>query len=234
VLPYIEWGINRQVIARCRNYLQLHAATLAKNGSAIILAGNSGAGKSTLAAALFARGWTYLCDEFAMINPATLFVHAFPKALCIKSGSFDVVKRLGLPLWHKRYYVRAYKGPVSYVVPRSGVSRRNRSSYPVRHVIFPQFTEGATPRLPPLSRAPAAFALSSLVLNRGTFGPLATSIISTIVRNASCFRLQTGPVWETCNLLESLFSECNPTPRTIDLRPPKDLKTAARQPVKHR
>ena len=36
-------------------------------GEVVGLMGDNGAGKSTLAAGLVARGWTYMCDEFALI-----------------------------------------------------------------------------------------------------------------------------------------------------------------------
>ncbi|MFQ5810908.1 MAG: hypothetical protein ACE5JM_14925, partial [Armatimonadota bacterium] len=115
VLPYLEWGINWRVIATRTEYVQLHAATLAYEEQAVVFAGPSGTGKSTLAAGLLARGWRYLSDEFALIDSDTRHVHPFPKALCIKAGSFDVVERLNLPLWRRRHYVKAFKGRVGYL-----------------------------------------------------------------------------------------------------------------------
>ncbi len=67
VLPYLEWAVNWRIMARCTDCLLVHAASMARNGQGVVFAGQSGAGKSTLVAGLLARGWQYLCDEFAMI-----------------------------------------------------------------------------------------------------------------------------------------------------------------------
>jgi hypothetical protein len=45
-----------------------HAATAARDGRALVLAGDSGAGKSTLLAALVGRGWQMLGDELAPVT----------------------------------------------------------------------------------------------------------------------------------------------------------------------
>ena len=83
--------------------------------SGFIFAGNSGAGKSTLAAGLLCRGWRYFYDEFALVSPRSLHLHPFPKAICIKAGSFNVVRRLRLPLWNRLYRVRKLCCRVGYI-----------------------------------------------------------------------------------------------------------------------
>ena len=42
LFPFLEWGINWQVIARWSHYLQIHAATLSRFGQGIVLAGSPG------------------------------------------------------------------------------------------------------------------------------------------------------------------------------------------------
>jgi len=204
VLPYVEWGINWRVIATRADYLQLHAATMARDGRGVIFAAKSGAGKSTLAAGLLSRGWGYLSDEFALIHPETLRVHPFPKAVCIKSGAFDVVEGLNLPLWQRRHYVKAFKGRVGYLPPYRLGPNAVGGPCPVRHVVFPRYTQGALPRVHEISRADAAFRLAASALNRHVFGHRATSIVSDVVRGALCFELECGAIEETCDLVESL------------------------------
>lgn len=206
VLPYIEWGINWRVIAARTDYLQLHAATLARDGQAVVFAGPSGAGKSTLAAGLLARGWSYLSDEFALIDPETLLVHPFPKALCVKAGSFDVVERLKLPVWRRRHYVKAFKGQVGYISTRDIATQVATKPCPIRFVVLPRYAEGTEARLYALPRARAAFLLAQHVLNRNAIGGQAISILSDAVRNAECMRLEAGPLDATCDLLESLLA----------------------------
>jgi len=204
VLPYLEWGINHRVIATCSEYLQLHAATLAHAGGGVMLVGESGCGKSTLTVGLAARGWGYLSDEFALIAPDTLHVHPFPKALCIKAGSFDVVRRLGLPLWRRRPYVKALKGKVGYVSPLD--VNAETSAFPIRLIVFPRYTGVGRTALYPISRGRAAFSLAANAFNRHLFGDRLVPLLAEVVRNAACVALEPGGMDETCDLLESLVS----------------------------
>lgn len=203
LLPYLEWGINWRVIARRGEFLQLHAAVLSHNGRGVLLVGDSGVGKSTLAAGLISRGWKYLSDEFALIHPATLRVHPFPKALCVKEGSFDVVTRLGLPLWRRGHYVKAFKGPVGYVRTADLGARVATEPSPIRFVVFPRYTGSGKPRLYPVARGSAAFMLAANAFNRNVFRERTVSILSRVVREARCVRLETGDLEDTCDLIES-------------------------------
>ncbi len=64
----------------------LHAAVLARNGSAFLFPAPPGSGKSTLAWALLNRGFEYLSDELAPLNLETLEVLPFPRPLCLKEN----------------------------------------------------------------------------------------------------------------------------------------------------
>ncbi|MGE9115877.1 ATP-binding cassette domain-containing protein, partial [Escherichia coli] len=64
-----EMAMNLQLALGERRFLLLHAATVERDGRAIVLTGESGAGKSTLAALLSGRGWRLMGDEFALVNP---------------------------------------------------------------------------------------------------------------------------------------------------------------------
>ncbi len=203
LLPYLEWGINWRVIARRREFLQLHAAVLSHGGRAVLLVGDSGVGKSTLAAGLISRGWEYLSDEFALIHPETLRVHPFPKALCVKKGSFDVVTRLGLPLWRRGHYVKAFKGPVGYVRTADLGTRVATEARPIQFVVFPAYAAGSKPRLHSVARGSAAFMLAANAFNRNVYSERTVSILSRVVREARCVRLETGDLEDTCVLIES-------------------------------
>ena len=137
VLPHLEWIINWQIIQQRGEYVQLHAAALEIGGKALILPGDPGCGKSTLTAGLLARKWSYLCDEFALIDRATLAVHPFPRALCMKERSFPVVDGLGLPLRRKIPYRKPVKGRVAFLNPREIRSDIEGRPSPVRWVVFP-------------------------------------------------------------------------------------------------
>ncbi len=207
VFPFLEFGINSRVITTRCDYLQIHAATMVRCGKGFIFAGGSGYGKSTLAAGLLSLGWRYLSDEFALIDPATLYAHPFPKAVCVKAGAFDIIQRLGLPFARRRVYVKGMKGRVGYINPCDVGPNTVAGPTAIRFIVFPKYTEGGRPRLYPISRARALIDLTGCALNRHVYGDRAPAILAEVVRGAECFRLEAGPIDDTCKLIESLLSE---------------------------
>ena len=204
VFPYLEWGINYRVIATRPEFLQLHAATLCYRDAGVMLVGPSGSGKSTLTAALAARGWGYLSDEFALIDPATHALHAYPKALCIKAGSFDLVRRLGLPLWNRRPYLKAFKGRVGYVSPHEVTVRTQPC--PLRLIVFPRYAGGTQPTVRPVERGRTAFLLAANAFNRHVFGDGVVPLLADVVHDVRCVALEPGDLDATCTALEKLLA----------------------------
>jgi HprK-related kinase A len=84
-----EMGMNLQIALGERRFLLLHAASVEREGRALILTGESGAGKSTLATLLGESGWRFMGDEFALIEPTTGMAHPFPRPSSLKNASID-------------------------------------------------------------------------------------------------------------------------------------------------
>lgn len=199
VLPYLEWAVNYAFLNHCRRFVLLHAATVCWHGMGMALVGPSGSGKSTLAASLVARGAEYLCDEFALVDPETLRLHPFPRALCVKAGAFALIRALGLPLWRRRSYVKAFKGRVGYV--RAGDLRPARRCVPLDVVVFPRFTGAGGPMLHRMARSQAAFALAGAVLNSHLHRGSTAETAARIAARATCRILEVGPPAATADLL---------------------------------
>ena len=204
VLPHLEWYINWQIIRSRRDYLQLHASSLEIDGQAIILPGDPGSGKSTLTASLLSTGWSYLCDEFALIDPETCRVHPYPRALSIKEGSFLIADRLGLPLCRKTPYQAAAKGRVAFLNPLDLRADVVGKPARIRWVGFPKYVAGATPMLQPLTRSEAAHELARQCFNARVFAARSLHIFAEIIRGAECYRLRSGEITATCELIEQL------------------------------
>lgn len=204
-LPFVEWGINYQLVGKRSNFLCVHAAALSRHGHGVLFPGQSGSGKSTLAAGLLARGWRYLSDEVALIDPVTLHVHPFPKALCIKSGAFADVRGLDIPFAGRRHYVKGAKGQVAYVNPLCMGSSAIGRHCPIRFVILPRFVPASAPRLLRLASAQAAFELTRNAMNRIAFGDRAIGLLTEVAQRAESFTLRSGPLRETAKLLETLI-----------------------------
>ena len=203
VLPYLEWAVNYRFIMDCRRFVLVHAATVVWRGRGVALVGASGSGKSTLAAALVTRGAEYLCDEFALIDPETLRLHPFPRALCVKSGSFPLMRQLGLPLWRRRSHVKAFKGRVGYV--RSCHLHPGAESAPLDTVIFPSFTGGDGPRAYPTPRSQTALALAGGVLNGHHHVRSAGEMAARAAARVAGHALSVGPIEATADLVAALL-----------------------------
>lgn len=205
VLPFVEWTMNACVAKFLPAFYQIHAATVSYQGGGVILAGTPGAGKTTLAAGLLARGWSYMSDEFALIDPHTQMLEAYPKALCIKAGSFEPALRLGLPLDIRHILHKGGKGPVSLIDPLAVRPDAISKPCPVRMIVFPQYQPDTKPDLIPMSRAQAVFELVQLSFNFTKFRSRGLDLLADIARRAVCVRLRCSDLPETCSLLESSF-----------------------------
>jgi HprK-related kinase A len=203
LLPHVEWAVNWQIVRQLAAYLQVHAGVVERNGNGFIFPGTPGSGKTTLCAGLISRGWRYLCDEFALIDEEG-DLHPYPKALCVKQGSFDVMARLDLPRLCPRQYKKGRKGLVTYLGPTELKVDVNGRPCPLRYVVFPAYTQGAEPRLTPIPRGEAVFLLRQLTFNFQDFGQEALRILTRSVQRARCYRLVSGDIHATCDVMEQL------------------------------
>jgi hypothetical protein len=85
---------NRVATTEPPDAVRIHGGVVALGDRAVVICGESGTGKSTLTAALVQRGWRYLTDEVAVIDPSTFAVTPYPKWIDLSPGSLDL---LGLP-----------------------------------------------------------------------------------------------------------------------------------------
>jgi len=207
LLPYVEWVTNWEVPRALPDYLHLHASSLEVNGQGVILPGDSGSGKSTLALGLLTRGWRYLCDEFALIHGRHRTLAPFPRALCIKRPSYPVAESLGIELAGRPHYLKGAKGYVRFLSPCEISPHGIGRPCPIRYVIFPTYTAGAEPTLTPMTRAEGAFALHKVCFNLFGCKQLGLDVLADVVRGADCYRLVSGEIHRTCDLVEGLVTE---------------------------
>jgi len=145
-------GAFNHFVSRSATHVVLHAAALADtDGRVVVFPADRNAGKSTLAAALVQRGWTYLGDESAALNPATLEMLPCAKPLSLDATSRSVLElRDGLgdevPLREVAAGAVAWSGPA----PRP------------HRVIVPSYDPDAVPEL---HRVDGIDALVTLVRN---------------------------------------------------------------------
>jgi HprK-related kinase A len=141
-----EMAMNLQMALGQRRYLLLHASTVEREGRALLMTGLSGAGKSTLAALLAARGWRLMGDEFALVDPATGLVHAFPRLVSLKNEAIGVVERALPQARFGPLLAGTPKGAIRHLVPDAeAVARMAEPARPAL-LLFPRFGFAAAER----------------------------------------------------------------------------------------
>ena len=141
-----EMGMNLQMALGQKNYLLLHAATVEKDGRALILTGESGAGKSTLSALLGERGWRLMGDEFGLLDLETGGLLPFPRAISLKNGAIRVMEK---EVAADRFGPRLEdtpKGAIRHLRPNAAaIGRMGEGAMPTL-ILFPRFGPAAAVR----------------------------------------------------------------------------------------
>ncbi len=134
-----EMGMNLQMALGQRRYLLLHAAVVERDGRALVMTGISGAGKSTLAALLGGMGWRLMGDEFALLDPATGRIHAFPRLVSLKNASIGVVEAALPDAVFGPLLAGTPKGDIRHLVPgQEAIAAMDRAAMPAL-ILFPTF-----------------------------------------------------------------------------------------------
>ena len=141
-----EMGMNLQMALGQRRYLLLHASVVERDGRALLMTGMSGAGKSTLAALLGAQGWRLMGDEFALVDPATGLVHAFPRLVSLKNAAIAIVEQ-GVPAGRFGPLLeRTPKGAIRHLVPDAAAVTAMDMPAAAALILFPRFGFGTAER----------------------------------------------------------------------------------------
>lgn len=156
VAPTLKAYLVVRALQACTGLCAVHAGALVRSGRCLLMPGPSGHGKSTLTAALAANGFDLLGDDTIVLVKGDLSARAVPIGICVKNGSWDLLRPFypkldALPVHH-----RADGKIIRYLRPDAeGLSRTQGRSWPVRWMVFPKYADGAETRLTPISQAEA-------------------------------------------------------------------------------
>jgi len=177
-----EMGMNLQMALGQKRYLLLHAASVEKDGRALILTGESGAGKSTFAALLGERGWRLMGDEFALLDLETGMLRAFPRAVSLKNGAIALMEREVIPTRFGPRLDGTPKGSIRHMRPdAAAIARMGEGARPAL-LLFPRF--GAAEAVRPVGQAEIFMRLTQASTNYVALGAAGfdalTRLVSTI------------------------------------------------------
>jgi hypothetical protein len=183
------WRVNSEAIRRTRGFLLLHAGAASWNGAGVLLPAAMDSGKTTLVAGLIRAGFDYLSDEAAAIDPASTWVHPYPKPLSMEPSSVEAIRDLAGRLPAKY----AWGTRVQYQIRPSDLRPRSvGTACPVRYVVAPEYDRTHETGLHPISRAAAVTILADNSFNLDRFGSRGVRTLARVVEQADCYRLRIG------------------------------------------
>ena len=204
VLHYLFWHVNRQAVERSEQHVILHAAGVAREGVGCVLPAASECGKTTLAAGLVQRGFKYLTDEAVAVNPETMTLHAFPKALSIDRGSWTVLPDLEP---EPTSLLRTYP-PEQWHVPASDIRDNALASTATpKVVISPRYREGAKTEITPVKRSDMVVRLATLTFDFRSRLRRNASTLARLASASACFDLVVGDLDEACSLVDGAVAQ---------------------------
>jgi HprK-related kinase A len=188
-LPLLEWGLNWSLGARCNHLLLLHAGVVERGGRAVLLPALPESGKSTLTAALTARGYRLLSDEFGAVRLSDGMMLPLVRPVALKNASIDVIRGFAPGAVIGPTFPKTRKGDVAHLAPSAeSVGRRHQPAEPAL-IVFPKFTAGADTQLEPMLRSRAFVKLSANSFNYAVLGPDAFDAVGSLIDRCGCYRL---------------------------------------------
>lgn len=199
-----EMGMNLQVALGERRFLLLHAATVERDGRALILTGESGAGKSTLATLLGVDGWRFMGDEFALIEPATGMAHPFPRPSSLKNEAIEAALAVIDPARFGPLLADTPKGRIRHVVPPvdalAGMARPARPAL----ILFPRF--GLAEAARPVPPSEAFVRLTQASTNYVALGERGFDALTALVKTVPCVALDYPDMATARRMIDDLWS----------------------------
>ena len=201
-----EMGMNLQMALGQKRYLLLHAGSVERDGRALILTGHSGAGKSTLAALLGERGWRFMGDEFALLDPESGRLHAFPRAISLKNAALRLFgeaspDRLGPVLRGTP------KGMIRHLrPPADAIARMDEPAAPAL-ILFPRYGSDLEPTDRPVGAAEVFVRLTQASTNYVALGAQGFDALSTLVTSVPARAIDYSSSDEAIAIVERLWSE---------------------------
>ncbi|MDG5489161.1 HprK-related kinase A [Sphingomonas sp. BGYR3] len=198
-----EMGMNLQMALAQRRHLLLHASTVERDGRCVLMTGVSGSGKSTLSALLMARGWRLMGDEFALLDPETGMVHAFPRLISLKNQSVAVMQaalpdgRFGPP------QPATPKGDIRHLIPdAAAIAAMDRTARPAL-ILFPSYGHAADER--PVEPSEVFVRLTQASTNYVALGERGFAALTRLVRTVPARAIDYPDTDSALAMVERLF-----------------------------
>jgi HprK-related kinase A len=207
-LVMLEWGLNWCFYGQADQFLNIHAAVVAREDQALILPGQPGAGKSTLCAALAHRGWRLLSDELALIRPGDDKLLPIVRPLSLKNQSIELIRAFAPEAVLGPETDNTAKGRIALVrPPQDSVLQAQVPARPA-WIVFPRYVAAAPAELVPATKTRSFFRLAANSFNYQILGETAFRETCKLVDACPCFDFTYSNLDEAVAIFDHL-----PSPR---------------------
>ena len=197
----MNWCISTQA----HQYLIFHAATVERNGRAVIMPAPSGSGKSTLCAALIHRGWRLISDELTLISLSDQTVQPLVRPVSLKNKSIAIIQAYVPEAVMSDVTLDTVKGTVAHMkVPDAHIVDMAIPSTPT-WVIFPKYVANAAPQLTPVSKAQTLVELAKNSFNYGLHGNAGFNALGRLLDSCDCFSFEYSQLDDAMEAFNSLL-----------------------------
>ncbi|RKY64736.1 MAG: hypothetical protein DRP99_01545 [Candidatus Latescibacterota bacterium] len=205
LVPALERLVEARMVRALWDRPVFHAGVVARDGVGVILPAEPGGGKMSLVTALLELGFEYLSDEFAILDPESMTVLPFPKALCFKEEGMELFPHLKPGSLRVEWDMGGRTGRLWYLDPSDLGFKVSGEVRKVSYVVFPERDgpEGAKV----ISKAKAALKLAENLLNFEFFGRDVLDVVLNVVNRAECLHLRAGSPQDGAQVIDDLLEE---------------------------
>jgi hypothetical protein len=207
-----SWEFSRPFLAAIHAFMlptswtPVHAAAVAKNDVAILIAGRGGVGKTTTALVCAEAGWDYLSDDFVLIGGKPWRAASMYRSARMREDMFARLPRSMTAVTN----ISTDDGEVRAEVDVGMVGQIGSKDVEIGAIVVLQRAGAVHAAIAPIRRSQALSALagSTLIALAGgqveTFGKLAD-----LVNQVPCFAFEPGPeLADIPGALAALVKEC--------------------------
>jgi len=186
---FLEWGMNWCVSVHANEYLKLHAATVSRGDSTIIMPGVPGSGKSTLCAALGLSGWRILSDEHALIEPVSTGVVPLCRPVSLKNESIEAIRSFSPEAVFGPTSLETHKGRVAHMKADLHPHSHDPDCVRARWMVFPRFSRDEPQRLAPRRRTDSFILAAYHSFNYSLLCEAGFETMKNLISSVDCYDL---------------------------------------------
>lgn len=201
-----EMGMNLQMALGQKGYLLLHAASVEKEGKALLMTGASGSGKSTLGAILGEHGWRFMGDEFALLDLEGGQLFPFPRAISLKNHAVGAMEELVGAERFGPVLRDTPKGTIRHLRPREDAIARMHEPASPALILFPRYGRELAPAVRPVGEAEVFVRLTQASTNYVALGERGFSALGRLVTHVPGRAIDYPDSRSALELIDALWS----------------------------